>query len=396
MCLSFVALADDKIEVTNGKAPKGKAITLELEETLRLGEEDNDEFLFSDLLTSVYANDKGHMYVADYQNKRVMRLDENGKFLGNVGAAGDGPGEYRNLAGFQVLADGRLILHDNLGQVQHFNFFKADGTFIERKSHNGKMLQAITWSPDGSVAHASYLTLEMAEGKIRNSFGLVDENLNPVGDAFVSTAVSMPNQARFGDPNYWADYLAENISASAKGLMGAGGFDAKNQYYYATLKDYKIHKASKPGKADTLVFGREYKPIPQTEEEIKAVVEPIGDAIRGSMPGPLKEVISQNVVERAMAKAEFPNVKHPLSGMLVMDDKYVLAIHNLDALKNLGYVDIFDTNSGKFVGQFTYKLRGLGSLMRMTFKNGNAYTVENNEDDEAELVRYRVNVVAAK
>ena len=63
------------------------------------------------------------LIVAQPQERRLRVFSLTGDFLGFIGRAGEGPGEFREVGGMGLLADGRLWVHDPLlRRIQYFDF----------------------------------------------------------------------------------------------------------------------------------------------------------------------------------------------------------------------------------------------------------------------------------
>ncbi len=59
------------------------------------------------------------LYVADFQDPRVVIFDSTGRHLGTIGRKGEGPGEFTAPTGPVIAADGSLYVR-NMSRVQHF------------------------------------------------------------------------------------------------------------------------------------------------------------------------------------------------------------------------------------------------------------------------------------
>jgi hypothetical protein len=81
-------------------------------EELRIGvAEGADPYMIGQVHLMAVAAD-GTIYAADRQLNVVRAYNRAGEYLGDVGRAGEGPGEYRQINGLAVLPDGRLALLD--------------------------------------------------------------------------------------------------------------------------------------------------------------------------------------------------------------------------------------------------------------------------------------------
>jgi hypothetical protein len=71
----------------------------------------------------------GTIYVVDSRVPAVRMFDLDGNFLGNLGAPGQGPGEYMRPWRLTVAPDGRIFVSDR--SAQRINVYAADGTPID-------------------------------------------------------------------------------------------------------------------------------------------------------------------------------------------------------------------------------------------------------------------------
>jgi sugar lactone lactonase YvrE len=82
----------------------------------------------------IAVDSKGHVYVADTGNKRIVVFDADGNYLAKFGSAGLDPGQFDEPAGVTVDANGNVYVSDTWNQrVQTFTQ-SADGlTFSSLK-----------------------------------------------------------------------------------------------------------------------------------------------------------------------------------------------------------------------------------------------------------------------
>jgi hypothetical protein len=112
------------------------------------------------------------------------------------------------------------------------------------------------------------------------------------------------------------------------------------------------------------------------------------------VPSHLHEIVSDDVVQRAVIKAEIPPRKPPIFSLIPLDNKGVIVIHDHDpkTLRTIG--DVFD-KKGTYRGSVVLPeipvsiFEGFfGNPTRLLFRDGYAYAMEY-VDGEANLVRYR-------
>lgn len=70
-----------------------------------------DEYIFGGV-GAIAVSSAGDLYVYDYQVPVIRRYDRAGTYVRQIGRGGEGPGEYRQIVGMEVLPDGRLVTWD--------------------------------------------------------------------------------------------------------------------------------------------------------------------------------------------------------------------------------------------------------------------------------------------
>ncbi|MGD8815853.1 MAG: 6-bladed beta-propeller [Acidobacteriota bacterium] len=98
-----------------------------LVEELRIGVETGPTELMFGTINFLTVGLDGTIYVADDQPDVVRTYDAEGNYLGDVGRAGQGPGEYTRINGLEVLPDGRLLTWDVSNQ--RVSIFSASGEY---------------------------------------------------------------------------------------------------------------------------------------------------------------------------------------------------------------------------------------------------------------------------
>jgi len=79
----------------------------------------------------------GYLYVCDAGNNRIMKYDENGNFVLQIGRAGQGPGELIHPAGLAVHPDGTLFVLDS-GNAR-IQVFDSTGRYVASFRVSGKL-----------------------------------------------------------------------------------------------------------------------------------------------------------------------------------------------------------------------------------------------------------------
>lgn len=362
--------------------------TFNLTQDLTLGPENGDAYIWIGSNVAVVPDKDGKMYVLNEKENQVLVLDPQGNILKTIGGPGDGPGEFRKLRTVSLLPDGGLIAFENAAQPK-LSFFDASHNFVERKTYQPNMrLITATFSPDGRFAGSKALVNNQKQGVETNLFVIVDKEMNPV-ETILKVDGKPLDVAKMEDPNYWVEFLSTRFKVFSKGLNGYVGFSPDGSTYTALAHTYSVTKWDKNMKP-LFTFSRQYKPVFQSEEEINAVVDPIRENILSQLPPRFNEIITRSVFKRAVDKAGFAPNRNPIAGLMVMENGNVVVAHHLSYLTGEAEADVFSPK-GVYLGSFKAPHFGM-RLSRMKFMNGYAYTIENREDDENLLVRYKVSI----
>lgn len=103
-------------------------------------------------LWGVAVDDNGNVYVADQNNNRIEKFDNNGQFLSEFGTAGSSPGQFLTPTSITIESNNTIYVTDTInGRVQKFDM---SGNYIaqfgSKGSGNGQFMQPISLSLDRS------------------------------------------------------------------------------------------------------------------------------------------------------------------------------------------------------------------------------------------------------
>ena len=377
-------------EIVNGQKPSGKPITLTFTEDLRFGaDEDDDHYLWALNTTGLAVDKQGHMYVADTKESQILEFDAEGKFLRVLMPKGPGPGEVARLASFQILPDGRgIALESGPGTLPKFHFLDENLKFVEAKSPQGFGVFPISavFAPDLSHFGSTFLSFDLNNGKMVTKTGVLNMEFQTVKE-FSSQSQDVDFQ-NFANPEILSQFIIDLLRNAFRGV-GVTAFDLKGNMYSAISTNYEITKWDPTLEKSLKVIKRDCKVLPNTQPNIDAIVERVLESFRLA-PG-LEQLITPAFVEKVKQKAELPPTKNPVNGFVLMEDGAFLVVHDVNAATNEQTADIFNPD-GKYVGQVSMPnavFLGPAGNPRMIFKNGFAYTVQTDENDENRVIRYR-------
>ena len=102
-------------------------LAADFEEVYRVGSVAGEEWEQFGTIHQVAFDGAGNLYLLDTYWMRVVLVDREGRFAGEIGRAGDGPGEFRFPVPFAVMPDGRIVVADT--GHRSFQLYRADGSF---------------------------------------------------------------------------------------------------------------------------------------------------------------------------------------------------------------------------------------------------------------------------
>jgi hypothetical protein len=111
MAVHGASPAQDTVRVrADGKPRWGESARLVPE--LAIGTLDGDASSALGEVTHVIGDAAGRVYVFDHHDDQIRQYDGRGRFLGNVGRRGSGPGEYQYADGLAIVGDSLLVVCD--------------------------------------------------------------------------------------------------------------------------------------------------------------------------------------------------------------------------------------------------------------------------------------------
>lgn len=146
--------------VVNPDVPLYGEITLELEEDLVIGSEEDENYMFYDLVDFT-VDSQENFFVLNGGSYRVQKFDRDGNYIQSFGGRGQGPGEFEQP--FLIYSDkeGKIFVYDTLRRNLHV--FRNDGQFektiksqlsafgIGGISSGNIIMKALSYSPEGST-----------------------------------------------------------------------------------------------------------------------------------------------------------------------------------------------------------------------------------------------------
>lgn len=294
---------------------------IKFKETISIGKEEGKDY---EILNGQYldtaVSSKGNIYIFDGKQYRLLKFDNTGKYVWQVGRKGEGPGEFKNgYCNIFVTPSDKIVVIDGL----FLKYFDKDGKF-KRAIKLDKTPVSASFLKDGKI-----LINTMLFGQP----GVAAYFYNKDGK-FIS---KLPVEYRYGPK------LSKNMGVS----IGGGGIRIYNNRIYVSLPDrYEIREYDLKGKLYR-VIRRDIKINPMN---IKIMGKGSLMVFPSDASGPLffyKNRYFINMIRKVEKR-----------------DKEKYAADN--------YLDFYDIE-GKYIG--SYKLPDRTTL-KLIDKNGNFYFVQ--------------------
>jgi hypothetical protein len=256
---------------------------------LTIGLTDGPEPYLFGLIRAIAVDAEGSIYVADAQAHRVRQYDASGTHVRDIGAQGEGPGEFRRgPTGLGVTSDGRVIAGEPFRGPIHV--FASDGTFLA----SWNMPPGLVLGEDGDLVHVrggvgdtSVVFAVAPDGT------LVDTIRAPLEDNERGSHVRIDySVAGFGPTWFYIPYAPVMRWAwSPLGYMVTGAMDR----YAIDLRLAPRWQAGNP----VVSIRRDFAPVP------------IPDALRDEIHDGVREYIASMSNVARVAAFEIPEVMPP-------------------------------------------------------------------------------------
>jgi hypothetical protein len=247
-----------------------------LVEELRIGRIEGGEHEMCGRPGALAVTPGGDILVYDAQATALRRFGADGRYIGTIGGAGSGPGEYRNVAGMAVLEDGRIVVND-FGNGR-FNVFAPDGSpqgmwpvrpsmAAMRPLHltpDGSVFLHDTRRPQGGGAPEEVLVRLDRAGEPRDTLLLPDADYRPPGLEVRTEHGAMGTNLPFAPTRHWS------VTPGGELVTMVGD-------------RYAVHVHGADG--SVLRITRVVDPVPVSPEERVAEVDRVTQLFRRSVEG---------------------------------------------------------------------------------------------------------------
>lgn len=393
--LALLGFVSTPVKVEMVESPKKPGpYTLVFEEDLRFGaEEDEDEYLWvdGDGPTEFAISPNGHFFIVDLKNSQILEFDVDGKFKRIFAKRGEGPGEYQKLTKFAIFDDGSAVGFDSLQATSKFSYYDKDLNFekVEVKTGFGEIIARPFYSRDGKLFFAWYASFDTETNKLKFKTGMFRGDRTLIKE-FSANDFPVPDGTRLTDPEMWVDYLAKQFETILNRSAASACFLADNSILVSNAKTYEIEHWDPTFTKHEKTYKKAFEAVPLTESDKESLIEFIEDTVYAQGGQQFASIVTRNVIEKAIQKADLPPRKDPLASVVPMEKNQFMVVHSYNFSSGSFKADVFDEN-GKCIGKTESPANGIQSFFgtRMEFRNGFAYALIKNEEGDNQMVRYR-------
>ncbi len=399
ICFLAMRILAAEQEVDNGRLPKDAPQTLVFTTDLQFGaDEDDDAFLWGDAITKIVPDRRGHIYIMDPKENRIIEFNNAGKLVRVVAKKGTGPGELQGIQGLSLLGDDSFaVLDGEDNSLPKVKFFDKDFNFVKEILARSFSVypQTMHFSPNGETFFTYFARIDEETGQVFMKTGVSDRDFNVLKE-FSSVARPAPKVGT-RDSSYWVDLIASNLENLFKEI-GVAAYGPNGKLYQAVSNKYAVTVWDAHFKK-AMVVRKDYKPRVNSEKHVDAYVDFMTESLLAYPK--YKDLITRSVLRRAVEKADLPATKNPIFGILPMEDGGFLVIHDLDLTTRQNVADIFSPG-GSYLGQTSLPNYAMMShdyglfQTRMVFRNGFAYGLTTDEYGDIRAVRYKYALSPAK
>lgn len=366
--------SDEVVVVSNPKTPASN-IRIVFKEELSIGEVEGDEnYMFGNSIV-FNTDDEGNFYVMDYDTKRILKYDPEGKFLLKFGREGQGPGEFQSLSVPRFDHDGNLYTFDV--RNQRISFFDEDGNYLRQITAKERYSNLFVNSKGFIIANRFEMNQEGNVQKQTSTYGLFDDKFELLAELFKDEfEYPMPTGT---DEDAIADYLAKAWSRTAFRPSVRYILTDDDLIYLGWPDKYEINVYFPEGKMVKKIT-RDYDPLPVRDKDKEEFLKRLSEGI-SSTP-----LLNESQREKALKKIKFPKFKPAYQTFTLMENGWLAVV--VDSIEGeYTLLDLFDED-GKYISQFETPVLDDGVYSAsLFFNNSKAYCVAI-EDDYKFAKRY--------
>jgi len=337
--------------IKNPLEPLYGKIEFELEEDLRIGSENDDNYMFY-RIRGMAVDSEENIFVADMSNFRIQKFGKNGNYLKTIGRSGQGPGEFEQPTKIQIdrLA-GDIYVRDRIMSLEIFN---KNGDFKTSITSKNMIVDFFPFDESFILALVSKTAEEdLSSVHILCSLDNKGEIQSPI--------------AQFPHPRLTRRMNSGGTFSTSTGHELSLHFTVLNQekIVFGYSKDYELNIIDRDGKSQIIVRKNDPKPKFSSKEQsdYKSIKFPVPEF-----------------------KPYFYSIFSDTNGRI-----YVQRNKSEDVIRGYGPLDIMDKEVDIFSQDGYYLYKAVLPPNTSLIKDGFLYTREVNEDEGMEYIkRYKI------
>jgi 6-bladed beta-propeller len=330
---------------------------------------------FFSQISDIAMDDKGNLYAADSKENNIKMFDRSGAFLGTIGRAGQGPGEFNYPIEIEF-SKGRLYVRELFNSrvsILDDKGIYLNSVRIERQAGQWWNMLAL---PDGRFV----VQREVTDFQDPNAPQEVFIDLFSSELAFIKTLyrhvvrrnkyISEP--VRTNVPVPFAAQVYCDVTSDGRVLIAySGGYEVE------------VHD---PDKGKVASFTQSYTPAEVTAEDKELYFK----GMVSSLSGPSGTVVKkQGAPDYIINNTEFPRTKPPFLNIKSdLEGNVWVQLYGPTITKDGPEMDVFD-RQGRYCARVRIQPGGVFPY-RMVPVPGGFWTIRYNEEGEVDLVRFRV------
>ena len=373
-----------------------------LVEDLRIGVRDGDEMYQFFRAFGINVDSLGRILVANLGTATIRVFDHDGTFVREIGAQGDGPGEFRSVTTPIVWGD-TLGISDQ--QAMRFSVFDTSGTFLTSwpmVNTDNRALYPVGASREGWaiwMAQYGFAQQSRRPGEVTTDTTRVGRMPSSVlaeaamrGNAFTDSLIAGVFHW-VGVPLTWAS--SEEGVAGFSPLFGPGRawtVDGHGRFVLRVVAEYQVDFFGLDGRLERRVT-RGFERIPVTDEMVEDYLTRVEAGLRALPPTPFDRLGS---IRRhaAVSRADFLAP----AGRIIVSSEGELWVDRLDIhgevenyeympgyTRSLYYYDVFDAD-----GRYRFTAKMPERFSPRWISGDTVLGILRDEDDVEYVVRYRL------
>jgi hypothetical protein len=331
--------------------------SLIVREELSLCEDTKNEQALLGRIAYVNVDADGDLFVTDWDQRRILIFDSNGRYIRSFGRRGQGPGEFLNVSRVQFDENERPYVVDTL--QRRITYFDKDGRILKDRKIVGNFLDLSVTSPLSFVGIQRNRPSSNLPG-YPLLYGFFNINFEPATKLFEDLLeIPQPHPYDPSQARAESKQLSQEVFKPEPQL--AVGHD--RIVYFGYPSEYMIRVYSPDGKPLRNI-ARKAAPDEIDKKSIEIYWKRRSDAVFGKAPEDYRQLVIRNII--------YPKFKPFFYRLLPMRNGWLAVIVDID--EDL-HIDFFDEKGG-FIGRY----RAPFPTSQIVFAGGKAYLVKDDGD----------------